>query len=318
MIKDGSFLTDDITSDNIAKISAKQSVTEEARICELAELADSAAEYAFELFDEGYDVYAILSLISEAINAEYTEVHSFALAENVTSLTSYLKKLCELDRVIFAELLAYKIRARGIKVSESDFLPSFSGDETFTYVRNPLADEAYDVFTQDFINARVKYSSSLSEAAHSVAQGEFEYALLPLEERGGARLAAVAALLFKEELKINSVTPVFGSEGMADMKYALVSKHFSVPEFREDDDRYLEIRLRADLSISLAELFSAADALGVSLYRVNTISFDTEDGAITHYSLVFRDEGKDFTALLVYLTLFSGAYTTVGIYKNLE
>lgn len=318
MIKDGSFLTDDITSDNIAKISAKQSVAEEARICELAEVADSAAEYAAELFAEGYDVYAILSLISEAMQSKYTEVHSFALPENMTSLTSYLKKLCEFDRVIFAELLADKMRSRGIKICEDDFLASFSGDETFTYVRNPLADEAYDVFTQDLSNARVKYSASLSEAAHSVATGEFEYALLPLEERGGARLAAVAALLFKEELKINSVTPVFGSEGTADMKYALVSKHFSVPEFREDDDRYLEIRLRADLSISLAELFSAADALGVSLYRVNTISFDTEDGAIAHYSLVFRDEGKDFTALLVYLTLFSGAYTAVGIYKNLE
>ena len=102
------------------------------------------------------------------------------------------------------------------------------------------------------------------------------------------------------------------------MKYALVSNHFTVPKFVADDDRYLEIRLRADLSIPLSELFSAADTLGLSLYRVNTIYFDTEDGAIAHYSIVFRDEGKDFSALLVYLTLFSGAYTPVGIYKNLE
>ena len=318
MVKDGVFLANDVTISNIAKISDKQSAIEEQRICELSELASAAIEYAVEMVNDGYGVYEILATISEGLSDSPITLHNNALPENSERIISYLKMTNAHDRIIFSEMFTERMRYTGVNISESDFLPSDSGDETFTYVKNPLADEAYDVFSQDFDDPRIKYSESLSEAAKAVSRGDFEYALLPLEERGGARLAAVAALLFREDLKINSVTPVFGSEGLVDMKYALVSKHFTVPKFVADDDRYLEIRLRADLSIPLSELFSAADTLGLSLYRVNTIYFDTEDGAIAHYSIVFRDEGKDFSALLVYLTLFSGAYTPVGIYKNLE
>ena len=163
-----------------------------------------------------------------------------------------------------------------------------------------------------------RYSKTLAETARAVNLSEYQYALLPLEEKGGARIPATAELIFREDLKINSVTPVFGFEGLADMKYALVSKHFTVPDVKPDDDRYLEIRLRTDSSIPLPELLLASSALGASIYRVNTISFDTQDGQLQHYSVVFKDEGKDFSALLIFLTLFAGNYTAVGIYKNLE
>ena len=318
MIKDGVFFSNEITIANIAKLSDKLSRMNEQMICELSDLAYEAVEYATKMLHDGYGIYEILSVISDGIFDSQATPHRHSMPENTERLVSYLKMLGAHGRIVFAELFTERARAAEINISESDFLPSNFGDETFTYVKNPLADEAYDVFSQDFDDPRVKYSPSLSEAAKAVSRGDFEYALLPLEERGGARLAAVASLLFREDLKINSVTPVFGSEGLADMKYALVSKHFTVPKFVSDDDRYLEIRLRADSSIPLSELFFAADALGTSVYRVNTISFDTEDGPIAYYSVVFRDIGKDFTMLLVFLTVFSGAYTPVGIYKNLE
>lgn len=318
MYKDGLFAANGITAANISKISKKQSFAEEQRICELSELADSAVEFAVSMAKDGYGIYEILSLIADGVSMDGKFFHSSLQRENAERISSYLEMVSAYDKIVFSELFAEKIKSRGIVLSELDFLPSEKCDETFTYVKNPLADEAYDVFSQEFSNPRVSYSKNFSEAAKAVSDGEYEYVLLPLEERGGSRLSAVAAILFKEDLKINSVTPVFGFEGLADMKYALISKHFSVPEFLEDDDRYLEIRLRADSSIPLSELFFAADALGCSVYRVNTISFDTEDGPLPYYSVVFRDIGKDFTMLLVFLTVFSGAYTPIGIYKNLE
>lgn len=318
MNKDGVFLFNDITAENMQKISLEQSVLAEKRICEVSVPARDAADMAFEMLSDGYGIYEVLSVISDGILTPMISVHKYSLAENYQRLLENLKFNYKYDKIVFTELFRDIITQKGIIISESDFLPTSSGSETFTYVRNSLADEAYDVFSAEFKDPRVKYSKSLYEAARAVSLGEFEYALLPLEEKGGARLASVAEILFKEDLKINSVTPVFGFEGLADMKYALVSKHFSVPEVKEDDDRYLEVRLRVDSSISLSELFSAADAFGISLYRINTISFDTEDGSAQYYSIVFRDEGKDFTLLLTYLTLFSGAYTPIGLYKNLE
>ena len=119
-------------------------------------------------------------------------------------------------------------------------------------------------------------------------------------------------------MKIASVTPVFGFDGMADVKYALVSKRFKIPEVAVDDDRYLEIRLRSDGQLSLSHLFSAAEMLGASVYRINTVRFDSEEGGFTYYTIVFKDVECDFSVLLVFLTLFAGSYTAIGIYKNLE
>ena len=318
MNKDGVFVANDISISNIEKLSEKQSVDSERRICEIAEIAAEAADYYAEMAREGYGVYEILSIISDGYISAPLAQHGNALEDNRPAIKEYLKRFCMQDKVIFAELFLKKLQEASFVLGENDFLHDEPGDNTVVYVKNSLADEAYDVFSQDLSDPRVRYSATLGDAVKLVSSGEAEYALLPLEERGGARLAAVAELIFKEDLKINSVTPVFGFEGLADMKYALVSKHFTVPAILPDDDRYLEIRIKADAGVSVSELFSAAETLDAFLYRINTLTFATEDGEVQYFSVVFRDDGKDFSPLLVYLTLFSGAYTPIGIYKNLE
>ena len=318
MIRDGMFESSDVTTDNISKISLKQCELEELRMCELSELADCAVRFALAMLSEGYGIYEILSIISEGF---YNTVFSPApdsIADNIKGLVSYLKMTSAYDKTVFSKFLLDRMRKAGVSVTEKSFLSTDTGNGVFTYVKNSLADEAYDVFSQEFMNPRLKYSSSFNEAVGLLKSGECEYSLLPLEEKGGARLFSVASLLFADDLKINSVTPVFGYEGTADMKYALVSKHFTVPDVMPDDDRYLEIRLRKDSSVPIAELLSSADAMDVSIYRVNTVSFNTDEGQEQFYSIVFCGEGRDFSDFLVYLTLFSGAYTVVGIYKNLE
>ena len=104
------------------------------------------------------------------------------------------------------------------------------------------------------------------------------------------------------------------------MRYALVGRAFRVPSVRPDDDRYFELRLRFDPNDSslLSDLFFAAVSFGYSVYRVNTQTARGEEGEETFCSLVFRDEGKDFLPLLIYLTLFFPDFVPVGIYGNLE
>ena len=317
MLLDGVYLKNETTEYNIKTLSDTQARLMEQRICELAELADDAAAAARELLGEGCGVYEILGILSDGVSISPTDVHQHAMAENISRLHSYAASVESKDRAVLAELLVMRLAERGITLTESDFLPEGSGDETFVYVKNRLADEAYDVFSQDFPDPHLRYETSLRDAARAVSQGRAEYCLLPLEEHGGARLPSVAALLFAEDLKICSVTPVFGFDGSADMKYALASRHFNVPEVSSDDDRYLEIRISA-ASSDLAELFSAASHLDTTVYRVNTVTFDTEDGEAQYYTAVFRRGGADFCTLLTYLTLFCPSYTAVGIYNNLE
>ena len=125
-------------------------------------------------------------------------------------------------------------------------------------------------------------------------------------------------MIYRSDLKITSVTPVFGFDGSLDMKYALVSKTLLPPDYSREDDRYLEIRLPTDSDTTLSELLAVADSYGIGVYRINTASYHTEAGERSSYSVVFKSEGGNFATLLVYLTLFVYDYTPVGIYKNLE
>ena len=131
-------------------------------------------------------------------------------------------------------------------------------------------------------------------------------------------MPTVAEMLFTDDLKIDAVTPVFGFDGTADMKYALVSKSFALPRVAPDDDRYLEIRIPADGDTSLGELLLAADKYGARLYRVNMHFFVQDGERCPYYSIIFKEDGRDFSGLLTYLTLFVSSYTAIGIYKNLE
>ena len=318
MINDSFLFCNDITTANINSVFKEQSLLEERRVCEFSEVAGAAARYALSMLSDGYGIYEVLSLVSEELSDAFSKLHVSSELSADFDVSAYFKMVSSKDKVLFTKLFFEYLNSYGVLLSEENFLQTSSGNETFIYVKNALADEAFDVFSQDFLNPRLAYAPSLVESARAVSLGEAEYALLPFEERGGARLSTVAEILFKNDLKINSVTPVFGFEGNADMKYALVSKHFSVPDVQTDDDRYLEIRLRSDSLSPLHELFSAADIFGSSLYRVNTISFATDDGIVPYFSVVFKDEGRDFSLLLTYLTLFYGGYTPIGLYKNLE
>lgn len=306
-----------INIDNLNALSEEQSIVFERRICELSEICDEAAELCAQLSEVGFSIYELLGFISDGIEFS-PRPHEDAMLSNLQTIKTHLSSLSFQDMACFSALLSQRLREKGVKASESDFLREGYGDSSFIYVKNRLSDEAYDVFSADLPDATVSYAETLREAAEAVADGRKEYAILPLEERGGARLASIAALLYKYDLKIASVTPVFGFDGTADVKYAMVSRSFKIPEILEDDDRYLEIRLRQDGAISLSSLFLAAEILGASVYRINTVSFDTEEGQVAHYTVVFKDEGSDFSPLLVFLTMFTGSYTAIGIYKNLE
>lgn len=319
MLKDDSYYQNSVTAENIADLSEMELISSERRVCELSELAGAVAEGAASLVGDGLGIQELLDAVMEDFTLEPSLGFSDTLSENVSHVSSYLNSIVTKDKAVFSAFLTEELRRRGVSVSESDFLIGGGEEETFVYVKNRLADEAYDVFSQDFSDPRVSYIDSFKAAARGVSRGDYGYCLLPLEERGGSRLSGIAEILFSEDLKINSVTPVFGMDGSADMKYALVSRRFSVPELDTEDDRYLEIRISAASSKELSDLTSVAESLSISVYRINTVTFETADGPEPYFTVVLKSgNGSDFSALLVYLTMFCKSYTAVGIYKNLE
>ena len=267
---------------NLTELSLTQSKLQERRICELSELAVEAVICSKELYSQGMDILEILSLLSDSLAIPEGEIHEGALNESLYELKRYLATLGEIDRSIFSNLLINQMRERGMAVSEKDFLSGKNIRETFVYVKNPYADEAYDVFSQEFSDPRVWYCKDFKEGLSRVASGEIGYRLLPLED-SGTRIQSVQELIFKGDFKICSVTPVFGFDGNADMKYCLVSKDYYYPEFSSEDDRYLELRISKEAP--LAHLLGAAESFGHRIYRVNSVNLSTDEGSKSCYKV---------------------------------
>lgn len=308
----------EITKSNIAKLTDKHSLIAERRICELSEYASCAAEFISSMFYNDYGIYEAFSVLSNEISIDNFQIHNGHLEENRQMLKSFVKLISSHDKAVFAMLLVRGLKERGREISENDFLDTENSFEIISLVKNTLSNEAYDVFSQDFSNPTLKYAKDMREAVSLLINGDVGYCILPIEEKGASRLSTVAEIIFKEDLKINSITPVFGMLGGADMKYALLGKQFNVPEVREGDDRYLEIRIKHNSEFKLAELICVAESMNIQIYRINSFNFNTEDGQLPYISLVFKTVSSDFTELLAYLTLFVSDYTSVGIYRNLE
>jgi hypothetical protein len=315
-LEEEAFFPSSVLLSNISKLSGEQSVLQERRICELAAVADSAVNYLVSMHAGGMPIVDALSLLFLE-SEEAHSVHADALGECVPQLSLHLGVLSVLDRIALAALLGRGLERRALCPAEADFLPPSGASETFTYVKNLYADEAYDVFSEAFSDPRLFYSETLKDAVAAVTEGRAGYCLLPLEEKGGARLATVSEMLYRSDLRIASVTPVYGYGEENDLTYALVSRGFCIPAVDPEDDRYLEIRIPKD-SCRLSELLLAAEGFGAQVYRIHTLAFSAESEKKAFYSLVFRAEGQDFVSLLIYLSIFYGDFTPIGIYASLE
>ena len=318
MAEDSIFSIHEAVLSNLKRLSCEQSILEQLRTYELYGVAEDMVALSRELTEEGLDINEILSLLSENLSLDDYPLSDETQESFRSLIKNTHRSVSRTDRTLLTELYLLLALKSGLSLTERDFLPTADGEETFTYVRNSFSDEAYDVFSQDFSDPKVRYSPTFKEAARAVSAGEVTYCLLPLEEKGGVRLHTVSELIFRNDFRINSVIPVFGPDGNADLKYALVSKSFTVPKREEDDDLYLEIRLGMSSDSLLADVFGAVDYFGMSVYRVNTVTFDGDEDAETYFSVVIKSASRDFSPILTYMTLFLRDFVPVGIYKNLE
>ncbi len=311
------FLPNKATCSNLTELSKSVSRSYERRICELYDIAKSAADFYSEALDFGLSPSEILSLISQEISFGSLAVHERALTENAKRLESVLFTLSKEDKLLFTDLFFTEIEKLADTFAENDLLPYSSYSNKFIYVKNAFADEAYDVFSEGLEDAVVEYARDFRECIRAVIDGNRDFCLLPLEERGGERIANVLELIYSYDLKIVAVTSVFGPDGSQDLKYAMVARSFLNREYNPEDDRYLEIRLERDGGELLSEALSAAEFFGCRIYRVNTVSLSDTEGERAFYSVVFHSENS-FLRLLTYFTLFRADFLPIGIYANLE
>ena len=305
----------DIICDNLDELRLNESDVAKRRVLELSDLATHVASELAQYLSDGLSIYDGLSVIRDNVRFNADTPNSY---EALSILSSLSLPTDAFDKIVFSNLLLRALKGLGKEITESDFLEGAPSGERFTYVRNAFSDEAYDVFSLDFVDPRIRYSQNLKECERLLLDSDVDYCILPLEERGGVRLHSTTDFVFRNDFKINSVSSVFGFDSSQDLKYALISKHFTIPPLAPEVDRYLELRLLQDRSDSLFSLLYAIRQLGMSVYRINTVTFDIEGAENSYFSVVVRDEGREYTPLFTYLGLFEDECDAVGVYKNLE
>ncbi len=304
------------TLSNIDGILRDMGNLHELSACELSFAASQVASDIAAINKDGVTVNEATSLLAEEMYLTRTLSDDENGELSTLNSKNFISGVSNLNKAIFASLLNEKLGEMGIHVSERDYLPVMKIAETFTYVKNSLSDEAFDVFSQEFSDPRIVYSDSFKEACLRVSEGKVGYCILPFEEKG-ARINTISSLISSLDLKIVAITPVFGFEGNADMKYVLVGRGFVIPPRDNATDRYLEISISKAAPITLGELISAAEYLSISVFSVDTTVDFSADGEI-NYTLILKDGSKSFADFLTYLNIFAGSYIPVGIYKNIE
>lgn len=306
----GAFSMHSVVKQNLDALSASCTREAELRLCEWASVAESAADCYADWLCDGLAPMEALAAIASAMDEQ---MPPFGYGAN-----SHLSFARAYEQVSFCRMLTDLLKERGMALSETDFLPSEAASPVVAYVKNAYADEAYDVFAAEMPDLAVRYVSSFEEGIRQLLSGEVGYCLLPFEESGGLRLSTVERLLHRYDLRIGRVTPVFGPDGTADLRYALVCQNASSAPYSPEDDRYLELRLPLSGASALSELSVVAEVFSLSVYRLQTVSFGEGEERDSYLSAVLSGQGVDFCAVLLYLSIFCREATVVGLYRNLE
>ncbi|MBR2930322.1 MAG: hypothetical protein IKC32_03740 [Clostridia bacterium] len=307
-----------VYADNLDKLAKDASRLCEARALEIDDVADEMAALAISMGGKELGALGIASVISEVLSLGSYPKEESVRSELRHAFIGLARSMEAVDRAHLAYSVLSSLRGRGTTLTEEDFLGEPLSGERFAYVRNQFSDEAYDVFSVDFRDPRVRYAGDFKDCVKLLTSGEVDYILLPIEERGGVRLPTVSELIYRSDLKITGVTPVWGFDSSQDMRYALISTRFRRTRLHKDDDRYLELRLSAEDSDTLEELLTVGRAFGMSVYRISTLTHMEEGEPESYFSLVLRDEGREIIPLLFYLAIYAPDVITVGVYKNLE
>lgn len=306
-----------ITYSNLDMLAKESGKLHEESLCEMSFAAKKLAAEISEGIEGGMSINELMAVLSEELSLVPSEPSADTPDFTVNSVIKFIRQQNGINKAAFAKMLASELLKAGVTVSEASYLDTEDQPQTFAYVKNSLSDEAFDVFSQEFSDPRIIYAQNFREACMAVAERKAGYCILPFEEKGGVRIPTISALVSSLDLKIIAITPVFGFEGTADMKYALIGRSFIIPECDDVTDRYFEFTVSRGANISLGELLSAAEYLSYSLFKVHTaVSDDTESEG--WFTLIIKDGGDTFAPFLTYLSLFADEWEPAGLYKNIE
>ena len=288
------------TDDNIERLNRAVSNDLEKRIYHITERAEKKRQSKSD--DETEPLH----------NALEEKFCSGCVEENKKYLSAIAKSIDLYDRLLCAEEYGQtRVSIRQERIVETNE-PSI-----VAYLKNPLTDVAYKVFSKVLTDARVSYADSFSGVCEDVYYQRAAYCILPIENYEDGRLSGFMNMIRKYELKIALTCNVESANGKI-TKFALLKREESKMNVPEElcDGEYLEIGVSSGQNGNLNKIMSAAEYFGYAVNKVDSLPVYYSEKEY-YFDIVFSETGN-LQNFLCWLDLEMPRYEVLGIYTQLK
>lgn len=188
---------------------------------------------------------------------------------------------------------------------------------TVVYLKNPLSDIAYSVFSKILKDARVLYEESFVAVCEAVYYNRAPYCILPIENYEDGRLTGFINMIRKYELKIVLTCNVESANGKI-TKFALLQREIAKIDCNKkiSDGQYLEISFRFGEQSRLHEILAAAMFFGYKLNKIDSLPVYYSEKEY-YFDVVFSGDGY-LEKFLYWLDFEFPRYEILGLYTHIK
>lgn len=179
---------------------------------------------------------------------------------------------------------------------------------TVAYVPNSYTEQAFAALCSDIKNCRASYHHHFDDICQDVYNGHCQYGILPISSSFDGMLAGLYRMIASYKLKICAICRVEGAHDSHTV-FALIVRSLALPE--------KAISCCMEMLYTPANAHGATDLLCIAALFGHRVlgagSYGTEDSQTYRFCLDVRADA--FYPFLIYLLLFCGDMTPVGLYQ---
>lgn len=262
---------------------------------------------------------SVMQLYGKDTSNSYEEIFSLpqrqdnCIGENQKYVSSVINSVNIFDRLNWVDSFFQK---DGMTITEGNTEEDFDSN-TVVYLKNPLADIAYNNFSKLLQDPRVLYKETFSDVCEEVYYSRVPYCILPIDNSEEGRMTSFGNMIRKYGLKIILTCNVESANGKI-TRFALLKRELEKIECKKaySEGEYLEVGFYFGEGQKLQEVLTAAMFFGFSLNKVDSLPIYYSEKEY-YFNVVFQGNGQ-IEKFLYWLELEIPRYEIIGIYTQVK
>jgi len=210
------------------------------------------------------------------------------------------------------------IRLKGVYMPVQEEPVRADALNKIAYMKNRYSDEALNIFSSACGINRSFAVNNFTAACDEVVSGNCEFALMPVENSDTGILYSFYSLVENYELKIHTACEITDTnDNFKTTRFALLSRNQASLKLHKNQSQYFEFIYTETDNVTICNILTAAKRCGLRLILHNSvpIAYKTEEYS-NHF--IFCTDNAKLDAYLLFLSVYTPLYTSLGIYTKLK